>query len=526
MPAPLKNLAFLSIFALLSACASNIHPEAKYAQFLNNYDLHIVNDTMQMYVKTPADIDFVTDKSGLKKSVKSLPNEAKAFKHLPGLVLAGTTNSSPHYRVYAWVLPRDYELPEIDAPLGTTAKRTSKSGKVFLLGLPEPGSRFESCEADLNNMALSARLGENYRSIITTPMNLLDDYKSTNQFLAATTAFQNYPAYDRGEQHLCNQMMLTFGACMEGWSPDEAWSGPYFPKQKLAPRTPLDQQQSMAYVLAEAAKTPVTIINEQHYVSRHRQMTYALLKPLRDLGYTHLALETLMHGQEMALNAGEAPTTETGVYSVDPRFREMIAYAQELGYAFIAYENVDPGMDRELGQASVLVKVLEEYPGAKILVHAGIDHVLEAPTSRGTSWMAAQLNELTEINPFTINQVLGDAFTSSTAQDWTLLPTTEEDGGKAALVDAILINNLSPNAHLLPSNLGSISWKNPTNSPVQFDLYPTSTQGKSLRREVPVRSFYVEGKNTLKATAPKGTFRALARNSENNVVFEGQIRID
>lgn len=63
--------------------------------------------------------------------------------------------------------------------------------------------------------------------------------------------------------------------------------------------------------------------------------------------------------------------------------------------------------DREHGQASHLAeRILANDPQAKILVHAGFGHINESGSLAGRSPMAAQFQEMTGIDPLTVDQTV------------------------------------------------------------------------------------------------------------------------
>jgi hypothetical protein len=55
---------------LLLACSQRVHKEFLANRYVENYTLHIVNDFLQLYLKTPADIKPITDKKQLSRIIK------------------------------------------------------------------------------------------------------------------------------------------------------------------------------------------------------------------------------------------------------------------------------------------------------------------------------------------------------------------------------------------------------------------------------------------------------------------------
>lgn len=176
------------------------------------------------------------------------------------------------------------------------------------------------------------------------------------------------------------------------------------------------------YILKQAKENQIIIINEAHHNPRHRFFTKTLLKELRNLGYTHLGLEGLYNGpkggtpvgsgrirdeKDSLLNSRKYPIRNSGTYIQEPQFGNMVREALALGFDVFPYEKagVGSGHPREIGQAKNILKVLEENPEAKIIIHCGFAHAYEGTYEAWGKAMAGQLKELSGIDPLTINQV-------------------------------------------------------------------------------------------------------------------------
>lgn len=163
------------------------------------------------------------------------------------------------------------------------------------------------------------------------------------------------------------------------------------------------------YIIQEAQKNQVVMINEAHHNSMHRAFTKSLLQDLFNIGYKNLGLEALDRGEylDSALNSRGYPIQKTGYYTQDPQFGNLIREAIEIGYNVFAYENIGPetGKFREIGQAKNIQKVIESKPNEKFLIHCGFAHLMEGNYSGWEKAMAGRLTEYTGINPLTINQV-------------------------------------------------------------------------------------------------------------------------
>ncbi|MBK6266136.1 hypothetical protein JKA74_13915 [Marivirga sp. S37H4] len=163
------------------------------------------------------------------------------------------------------------------------------------------------------------------------------------------------------------------------------------------------------YIIQEAKKNQVVIINEAHHSSMHRAFTKSLLQRLFENGYKNLGLEALNNGVDLdsALNSRGYPIQKTGYYIQDPQFANLVRDALEIGYNLFAYENMGKGggKPREIEQAKNIQKVIDSKPNEKFLIHCGFAHVLEGTYQSWEKTMAGRLTEYTGINPLTINQV-------------------------------------------------------------------------------------------------------------------------
>ena len=164
------------------------------------------------------------------------------------------------------------------------------------------------------------------------------------------------------------------------------------------------------YIIEEAKKNQVLIINEAHHNSFHRAFTKSLLQKLFDNGYKNLGLEALTNNSSLnlALNKRKYPIQKTGYYIKDPQFGNLVRDALEIGYELFPYEQTSGsnGKPREIEQAKNIQKFISSRPDEKFLIHCGFAHAYEGTYKAWEKAMAGRLTEYTGINPLTINQVL------------------------------------------------------------------------------------------------------------------------
>ncbi|WP_156180728.1 hypothetical protein [Rufibacter radiotolerans] len=158
-----------------------------------------------------------------------------------------------------------------------------------------------------------------------------------------------------------------------------------------------------AYLLEQAKKHKLFIINEAHHNPQHRAFTQSLLADLYKQGYRYLGLEALDQTDSL-INQRKYPIQESGYYTKEPQFGNLIREALRLGYTVFGYDAQGNGKEREIGQARNIQQVLQKDPKAKILVHCGFDHVNEGPSQAWEKAMAGRLKEFTGLDPFTVDQ--------------------------------------------------------------------------------------------------------------------------
>lgn len=157
------------------------------------------------------------------------------------------------------------------------------------------------------------------------------------------------------------------------------------------------------YILEQAKKEQILIINEIHANSSHRTFVRHLLKDLYKQGYRFLGLEALF---DLDINKRKFATLESGFYTKDPEFATLIHQAIAIGFTVFGYEGTDfsdPKI-REKNQAENIYKKIKENTKGKFLILCGHAHVQETETPNWGKTMALRLHDLSGINPYTINQ--------------------------------------------------------------------------------------------------------------------------
>ncbi len=169
------------------------------------------------------------------------------------------------------------------------------------------------------------------------------------------------------------------------------------------------QMQDARDAIARLAKgRQVVLFNEAHNVPLTRTLTVAMLATLRAEGFNYFAVETL-YGDDHALAKRGYVTADSGFYTREPIYAEMVRTALKLGFTVVAYESDQPGTadERERAQARNLYeRVFRHDPKARLVVNAGYAHIQESGAYLGGRSMAQYLQQLDGIDALTVEQTM------------------------------------------------------------------------------------------------------------------------
>src|SRR5690606_29572620 len=159
------------------------------------------------------------------------------------------------------------------------------------------------------------------------------------------------------------------------------------------------------YIIQQAKKAPLVIINEAHHLPSHRMFTRSLLQDLYDNGYRYLGLEALF---DPAINQRKFAVQESGYYIQEPEFGNLIYEALRIGYTLFGYEAASNknGKEREIEQAENIQEFIKNNPNGKVLIHCGYAHAFENEYNPWEKAMAGKLKDMLQVDPFTIDQTM------------------------------------------------------------------------------------------------------------------------
>ncbi|WP_199141916.1 hypothetical protein [Pedobacter sp. ASV12] len=475
MPDLLKSKvcnALVIVLVLLASCSPKVNKNYAYNRYQRNFNIHVLNDSLKLHLTSPADIRYSTDKRSFQVAWQK-----SRLKTTNEILWLGTTSTPPY---------------EFAVSIGN-AKEPAQRGyskiidtllngyQLHFIGRTDSIRAVAPMEADLTAMARSMKWGDNYQLGTSSVMDIVSASMNNNQFYKTLCEIQQYPLPQKQGNSLELQMQLTFASLL---LPNKQYDdliglqeSNFKPNDTVVNNIKahgVPNNEAIDRMLAEAQQAQVLMINENHYYPQHRLLVTELLPRLKSLGYTYLALEALEAPNDSLLNnQGAFPTLNTGFYTREQNYGNLLREAIKLGFKLVAYENTDDKMDREIGQADQLYRrTLAIDPKAKVLVLVGIDHLLEKPTAWGKKWMATVFKEKYHIDPLTISQTHLNLYRKYSPSTYTLLSQSDlTDNKKYGAVDFYLLNNQQR-----PVDPHGIAYQNTFGVPIQVALFYAKEQ--------------------------------------------------
>ncbi|MGK6352222.1 hypothetical protein [Parapedobacter sp. DT-150] len=490
---------------LFSACRS-ARISSHFAQngYLPLYDNVVYNDALSLLVPSFGDVAFERDVKTLRRLVRNIPLATG-----DSLVLWGSTQAPPFY---SFALTVNDACADGSPNSGTAVLRrdTCINGRRFgFFGFAGSEEDVPSVEKDLisiwNRLTFDSLWGERL-----APMFSITEIK-TNKLYEVLNNVQQYPTHSDQDWWTKTQLILTYASFLGDNAPyrqalealEQRMMSDSVVRQVLDHTPAVTGNAVLDVIATEARNRQLVMINENHFYPNHRLLVADLLDSLHAVGYRYLALEALDSDQEEAVNTSRQINLKTGFYTQEQQYARLIRKALVLGFTLVAYENTDPAKDREEGQAENLFnKTFAQDPTAKVLVLAGMDHILETPAPNGKKWMAALFKERYGIDPLTISQNDFKHLRHLAPKGYLMLKSEAFDGDRLRAVDYQIINS-RPVATIDPSQ--TLVYRNRSRDSVQVLLFlsdkPVSTV---MATELPYVTAIVPGKSKTRLPVVPG----------------------
>jgi hypothetical protein len=238
--------------------------------------------------------------------------------------------------------------------------------------------------------------------------------KAKPTLLACYVYLQNVYTDAKGEQGKYLPQTLAPTASFLGRYRDAAHWDPFkHVSHDLPANLPLSEGYHAVAAIEKLAKLAkhrrLVMINEWHLDASTRYLTLALLPKLYKDGFRYLAVEGLFEDGKDFSHRGYA-VAGTGYYTQEPIYAALLARAVKLGYMLVRYDiSSSTQQGREDAQAEAIYKATFAVdPDARVLVHAGVDHIDEKVGDFGphVQPMAMRLHAISGINPLTVDQTI------------------------------------------------------------------------------------------------------------------------
>ena len=514
-----RIMLFVVFTLLFLGCSPKISKFFDHNRYLNNYYTEILNDSLQLFLKSPADISFETDRNQLKKVIGN-----QDFRLKEEVLLYGKTDDPP-YEFFVTTPTKDPQ----NYPENLIVFDTVIQDKMFrFVGNSLTDTQNKSLKIDLENIFKSLRVGSDYHMHISSIHEITEKYYSSNKFYAALNELIDFPVYNPQDEWEKLQLKLTFASFLGNNDYYRDFLANYESQNKIRDSVTSIINQNAEFdknalnkILLEAKDHQIVMFNENHFYPAHRIPVYELLPELKNIGYQYLALEALSPGQDSLLNLPNAhPLLENGFYTQEQNFSNLIRRAKKIGFEFVAYENNDPTKDREKSQAENLYnRTFRNNPDAKVVVLAGIDHILEKPTSSGKEWMATVFKKTYAIDPLTISQTHMNSYRKLISEgNYALINSEKFSNERFRIVDYFLLNN---DHKILFENDVTFNFKNPSQKEIQLSLFYANeiSNEKDYHLKIPFYSTILKPGESLDLPFPaKRQFHLLTFDKKGKII--------
>lgn len=501
-----KTILYLLLIALYG-CSDKISPYFESNMYINENN-SVINDSLKFSHKSYGDVNFIKTKSALKKHLKT--NKVP----FDNVLLYGKTYIDPIYEYYILA-----DSKKRFKSKNQFQKDTLIGNHTFtFIGIPLDKS---NPNEDFKKLSSNIISGEKYATKLPSIYDIIESNKSSDQFLKGLTEFNNFPSYTKQEKWNKLQMQLTYASFLGENKVYETLIEQWNPNKKndtiaavIKNHATKGLENVKREILEKAKNEKLVMFNENHFYPNHRILLTQLLPELKKSGVRYLALETLDEKQDSILNHGGKLDMETGFYTREQYFAELIRTAQSLGFQFVAYENHDKIKDREMGQADNLYNnTFAKDNNAKVLVLAGISHITEQPDANGKKWMAQLFKEKYRIDPLTFSQTRLNS--NRKATESIALLKNGHLAKKYEATDYNIINNLN-----FKDEKGNFSYKNSDYKQVQLTLYYDNEFKKpnDYPKKVPFRCFLLDKNETFSISLPNEKIRMILFDEEGKVL--------
>jgi len=479
------RIGLVLLVILFASCANRFSKFYDYNSYVNDSYNYVINDSLKFLHKTYGDIYFERNKDSLLKYIP------KPLKSLDNILLYGRAEIEPFYQ-YFLLLNSKKKWGKIDYKYYVKDTLFGKN-KLTFIGFFE-GQQIP--DQDFNYIIENLEIGKDYKRNFIPLFELLNDcFESSNRYYQCLQKVSDFPTYNSSESSFKNQMQLTFASFL---GDNYIYNGLLEKNHEkefdtvllnTIRKTSIQGVEIQDFLFEKLKNESLLMINENHFYPRHRLFLIEILPILDQLGFKYLALEALDNEQDIPLNNGEETKIETGFYTREQNFIQLIKEAQNLGMKIVAYDDMSDSKNRETNQAkNIYNKTFAKDSLAKVVVLAGISHILEKEDGNDKLWMAYHFNQKYSINPVTISQTALNKY-SSVVSELALLEPVSLNNKRLETTDFIVINNLKKNIPQV-----NFTYENKFEFPVQLSIFFKEPDDRkfSFLNKLPIQNFLLD----------------------------------
>lgn len=472
-----------------------------------------------------------------KQNIKRIKNELHNIKEINAKNLIVSCRPNEKYSMY-------YFYEKINNPIDTLLNEKSiltNNSKIAIYE-KQKGTKKITCVtyASADSINVLEITKENMKRVYLDSSNLkkLSYLKIFNYY---TNLYPNYlqgreklktaPIKDSKKKLFKNGFIMTLNSFMSNNKEYDSIINDYENKktnfeQTITPVLSLPEIKKdddvFTAVSEIASKNQIIMLNEDHYYPKHRLFAMQLLDILKQNGFKYISIEAFTPNAED--NKATIPNSKNGLYTKEPYFGHFLRKASGMGFTILGHENYDNTINREIGQAKNIMKILEKDPNAKIFVYVGHGHLEKKSTSKRL--MASYLKEYSNIDPITINQ---EKIMMKTKEKLVLIPKSifSKDTLMKSSSDYFLINNLDttlanvyPNKNIKPVTITDPNFNLYKNEELLVSIFDWEEHNKtnSANLLVPILISLEKLKaNEIKINLPQGKYYITVKTVSNKL---------
>lgn len=549
------HILITSLLITITSCSS-VNPYIKHNYFNGGT---LINDTLNISAELSGDIKYHPIK---RKEIKKKIRGVKELKYRD-LLLFGTTYISPYYDMLLFYNTNENKITDSiettillkDTLVDTNRiliKKSLENKNIYLyLQSVNPTKNNDYLILDAEQIINTVRFDTLIKSELTY-QKIFYNYIDNDNYLYIKNKFETAPI-KQSEKSDWNKFqylatVLSHDASnkehkklLDNFEIDRKI---YFQKKidslLINNEGIITSKNAVIEKIATLARSnKIVMLNENHWYPNHRILATKLLNPLKESGYTYLAIEAVGRDKDTLLvndkntelfGKRNYPTKSTGYYTREPYFGIFIREALNLGYKIISYDYSD-GEEREISQAKNIKKIIEKDPNAKIFVYAGLAHIYEGNT-RGTKRMAEYFKEITNINPLTIDQT---HLFGNTQSELALFEANLFEGEERlnTNVDYLIINHIKPTLDnvfeketMTNFSLVEEELNNYLNKEILISIYYFEEYKKYKSSSVPIFNKITKlTSNQIDLHLPIGNYYLKIRDINDNLILSKEIQV-